>query len=116
MYAIVYGVIGDNDNGEPFVDGPFFHMCCADFDEAENHAKELGSSKTKNQAIPWIIETQKDEVMGITMARARDSWFKRFRLKTLETAQTIQRDQDTSTCPFADANFESLSRLITECQ
>ena len=35
MFVIIYGILGDDECGELFIDGPYFHSCECDFDKAE---------------------------------------------------------------------------------
>jgi len=106
MFAIIYGILGDDDDGELFIDGPFFHKCHSDFSEAEILARELASAKTKNQIIPWVFEMKEGETIPQAMQRVRDGWFNKFKKRTMETYKTIQKDQTTSSCPFVDVSID----------
>lgn len=107
MFIIIYGVLGDNDDGSLSIDGPFFYRSESDFSEAEILARELASSKTKNQYIPWVFELKEDETISQAMMRVRDGWFQKFKERTMETYNTIQKDQVNSTCPFHDVHLEN---------
>lgn len=107
MFMIVYGILGDDDDGELFINGPYFHMCEADFDKAEILARELASTKTKNQIIPWVFELKENETIYLGMERIRSGWFQKFKVRTMETYQTIQKDQINSTCPFNDVYIKN---------
>jgi len=107
MFAIVYGILGDDDNGELFIDGPYFHQSESNFDRAEILARELASTKTKNQIIPWVFELKKDETVPQAMIRIQDGWFQKFKVRTMETYQTIQKDQFNATCPFNEVCFDN---------
>jgi hypothetical protein len=106
MHAIIYGILGEGDNGEIFIDGPYFHDCCENESDAEIQAKELAASKTKNQIMPWVFEINQGERIPDVMVRVRDGWFSRFKDRTMETHRTITRDHETSTCPFANVDVE----------
>lgn len=105
MFLVVYGVLGEYANGDLFIDGPFFHACDSDHDNAEILAKELGATKTKNQIMPWVFDLKDGESIGDAMIRIEKTWFTRFKQRTMETAKTIQRDIDISTCPFSEINL-----------
>lgn len=102
MFAVIYGILGDDSDGELFIDGPFYYACHEEFPKAEILARELASTKTKNQIIPWVFEVRKNETIAHLMERTRDGWYKRFKSKTIETFRTMQKDQTNSTCPFND--------------
>lgn len=112
MFIIVYGILGEDDNDELFIDGPYFHQSEQNFDKAEILARELASSKTKNQIMPWVFELNENETIPSAMIRIEDGWFKKFKNRTMETYQTIQKDQINATCPFNDINFQ---KFINKC-
>lgn len=105
MYVIIYGVLKEAD-GELSIDGPIYHGYNENLDDAEIQARELANTKTKNQIIPWTFELQDNETIPELMMRVQSGWFQRFRSRTMETYETIQRDQEKSTCPFVDVSIE----------
>jgi len=76
------------------------------FDKAEILARELGSAKAKNQVIPWVFELKENETIPMAMIRIQDGLFQKFKNRTMETYQTIQKDQFNATCPFNEVDFE----------
>lgn len=107
MYIIVYGVLDDDDN-DLSIDGPFFYMSEQNFERAEILAKELANTKSKNQCIPWVFKLKENETIMDAMIRFRDGWFRKFKTRTKETHNTIQKDQNNFTCPFNDVNTDKL--------
>ena len=114
MYLVIYGVLGDDDDGRLFIEGPFFHKSENELSAAEIQAKELANTKTKNQIIPWVFETETGETIAQTMLRVKMGWFQRFKDRTMETYQTVQKDQTNSTCPFIDIQLENFMRTLAE--
>lgn len=112
MFAVLYGILGDNDDGSLFIDGPYFHRCDNDFETTETMARELAGTKTKNQIMPWVFELEKDETIAGAIIRVRDGWFQKFKNRTMETYQTIQKDQMSSTCPFLDVSMNDVFKQI----
>jgi len=106
MFAVIYGVLGDDDSGNLSIDGPFFHKCDNDLVAAEIQAKELANVKTKNQIIPWVFKIEEGESIADAMARIKIGWFQRFKNRTMETFKTVQKDQTNSTCPFVDLDID----------
>lgn len=102
MFIIIYGILGDDDNGDLSISGPFYYARDQGLPEAEIQARKLASTKTKNQIIPWVFELKENETIPQAMIRVRDGWFSKFKSRTMETYQTIQKDQVNSTCPFTD--------------
>jgi hypothetical protein len=107
MFIIIYGVLGDDDDGSLSIDGPFFYRSEPDFNEAEILARELASTKSKNQYIPWVFELKEGETIPEALMGVRDGWFQKFKQRTMETYNTIQKDQVNSTCPFNDISIKS---------
>jgi len=107
MFIIIYGVLGDDEDGELSISGPFYHIREPDFSKAEILARELASTKTKNQIIPWVFEIKEGETISNAMIRVRDGWFAKFKNRTMETYKTIQKDQVNSTCPFVDVKKDN---------
>ena len=112
MFVIIYGVLGEDDNDELFIDGPFYYSSDVDHDKAEILARELAGTKTKNQIIPWVFETEENELIPDLMIRVQDGWFSKFKRRTMETYQTIQKDQENATCPFVDVEFDKFLNNI----
>jgi hypothetical protein len=113
MFAIIYGILGEDKSDNLFIDGPFFYKSHHDHDTAEILARELAATKTKNQIIPWVFESEsEDELIPDLMIRVRDGWFNRFKQRTMETYQTIQKDQENATCPFVDVEFTKFSHNL----
>jgi len=102
MFVIVYGILGDDDSGDLSINGPFFHAHESDFPTAEILARDLANTKTKNQIIPWVFELRDKETIAEAMIRVEDGWYKKFKARTMETYNTIQKDHVNSTCPFVD--------------
>lgn len=105
MFAIIYGILGENKD-ELFIDGPFFHQSHYDHNAIEILARELATTKTKNQIIPWVFETKDNELIPDLMIRIRDGWFDKFKQRTVKTYETIRKDQQNANCPFVDIKFE----------
>jgi len=110
MYIIIYGILGDDDDNNLSIEGPFFHASSNDFTNSEILARELASTKTKNQIIPWVFELRDKETISQAMERVDNSWFQKFKNRTLETYKTIQKDQMNSTCPFSEV---TLNKFLT---
>lgn len=114
MHLIIYGILGDDDDGNLFIEGPFFHNCDHELSAAEIQAKELANTKTKNQIIPWVFEAEAGETISQIMSRVQAGWFQRFKERTMETYQTVQKDQTNSTCPFVDVHLENFLKVLTD--
>lgn len=105
-YMVIYGVISDKHRLK--IDGPYFHCSSDDKESAENDARELANSKTKDVIIPWVIEF--DGNIPNAMEKAANTWFSRFRNRTLENAKMLNRYQEKALCPFRDVDITDLAR------
>lgn len=112
MFIIIYCVIGEDKNGDLHVSGPYFYEYGDNFEDLEHKAKILSSQKSKNQIIPWIFKLEDSETISDAMIRIKDTWFKKFKCKIIETHQTVQRNQINISCPFINIKLDDVLKLF----
>lgn len=105
-YVVIYGVIKEKDDNLT-IDGPFYHNCRLDKAIAESDAREVANTKASDLIIiPWVLETE-NSIPNI-MLTARDTWFSRFRRRTIGNAETLNRCYNNNSCPFSDVPLQDI--------
>lgn len=104
-YITIYAVISNIDD-DVQIHGPFFGGVFAGHNDAKQKAKELANTKTKDVILPWVFSLEGN--IAHIMQQARETWFHTFRTRALDSAQILQRDYETGSCPFQDVNVEEV--------
>ena len=111
MHIVIYGVISDDDRNDIAVDGPFYYGCAPEEEEAAQLARELANNPTKDVVIPRVMPAKESETIPDLMVRAQESWFKRFKDRAVAASHTIQRELETTLCPFQNASLDKILKL-----
>ncbi|MBD3407290.1 MAG: hypothetical protein GF411_14325 [Candidatus Lokiarchaeota archaeon] len=104
MHIVLYTSISEKNN-QLEIKGPYFYGCHEDKRHAEKLAREITNNKTKDVIMTRIFQ---DHTVPNVMFRAKDTWFPKFKERTIETSKIINRDQNLSLCPFKDINLDKL--------
>jgi len=111
MYVVVYVTIAEVDKNIE-VNGPFYYGCHSDIDGAEELAREVTNSKTKDVIISHIISQAPKNRLSDTMTKARKTWYPRFVERTQSVAAIIHRDINAALCPFRDLPLDDVMHLV----
>lgn len=101
-FIVIYAIISNIDD-DIKIQGPLFGGIYLDDIQAKEQARVLANAKTKEVIIPWVFELRSS--IPDMMSKARDTWFYRFRMRVLDSAQTLRRDNTVNSCPFSDINI-----------
>lgn len=108
MYVICYGIISGLDDDDLDINGPYYYCIANNEPEAEIQAMDLSDTKTKDAIIPRIFKIEDGEFLSNVMIKARDSWFVRWKKRTLDTSHIMKRDLDNNLCPFEDIEIKGI--------
>ena len=111
MHIVIYSIIVEDGNNID-ITGPYFYGAHHNQQHAEALAKEVTNSRSKDVIISRIMARQGSETVPDIMMRARDTWFPKFRERTMNTVHVINRDVDAALCPFQEIKLREVVAAV----